>query len=262
MFIPHVEPPEATDPASGLWFCVRGSEVLVLEEGGLPVELEAGSDCTVFLGVLDDRPVWAAGLTGDLAPPGLMDLRALYGSVDEALWVLAGRAVQLVAWDRDHQFCGRCGGPTRAVAGERARRCAPCRHLMFPRLAPAVITVVEKGDTCLLARNARFPGAMFSALAGFVEPGETLEQAVVREVAEEVGINVHNLRYFASQPWPFPNSLMIGFFCEWESGDIRVDQTEIAEAAWFHADALPMIPPAMSIARRLIDDWVRRQQGR
>jgi NAD+ diphosphatase len=256
VFTPLVDPPDDLDHADALWICVRGSEVLVLHDEGLPVELEAAAECTVFLGTLAGRPVWAAGLPAALAPPGIRDLRALYSDVDEAMWALAGRAVQLVAWDRDHQFCGRCGGPTSAVPGERARRCGPCRHLVFPRLAPAIITLIHRGDECLLARNVRFPGAMFSTLAGFVEPGETIEEAVRREVQEEVGVVVGNLRYHGSQPWPFPHSLMIGFFAEYESGDIVCQASEIADAQWFRRDALPMIPPPMSIARRLIDAFV------
>jgi NAD+ diphosphatase len=136
-------------------------------------------------------------------------------------------------------------------------RCPACSLLAFPRLAPAVITLVVRDDgAALLARNAAWPMPMFSCLAGFVEPGETLEQAVAREVHEEVGVRIGRVTYQASQPWPFPHSLMIGFRAEHAGGEIEVDGTEIAEAAWFTTEDLPNIPPRLSIARRLIDDWI------
>lgn len=191
------------------------------------------------------------------------DLRALFGRVSDTEWAVAGRAVQIVEWARTHRFCGRCGTPTQLADRERAFTCPSCSLLAFPRLAPAIITLVTRGEgdneQALLARGANFPVPMFSCLAGFVEPGENMEQAVVREVEEEVGIVVDSVQYVASQPWPFPHSLMLGFRARWVSGDIVCDTTEIAEAAWYDRDDLPMIPPAISIARRLIDDWVYRR---
>ena len=229
----------------------------------------AGADA-IFVGCLDGRPCWAvdSDLPADHADPAVTpvtapyeNLMALWGSVDEVTWVVAGRAVQLVEWARTHRFCGRCGETTEAIRGERARRCPACGLMAFPRLAPAVIVLVERDDgRALLARNVNFPANMYSCLAGFVEPGETLEQAVGREVREEVGVVVRDVRYMASQPWPFPHSLMIGFNARWEAGEISVDGTEIKEAGWFTPDDLPGIPPRMSIARHLIDRWVERVQ--
>src|SRR5438067_10445365 len=168
----------------------------------------------------------------------------LYGQVEEIMFTVAGRAVQLVEWERTHRFCGRCGTPTEAATGERARRCPDCGLLAFPRLAPAIITLVERDDgQALLARGRTFPIPMYSCIAGFVEPGETIEQAVHREVGEEVGVAVENVRYWASQPWPFPHSLMLGFNADWAAGDIVIDETEIIDAQWFAADDLPPIPP-------------------
>jgi NAD+ diphosphatase len=135
-------------------------------------------------------------------------------------------------------------------------RCPACGLVAYPRLAPAMITLVTRGDEALLARGVQFRAPMYSCLAGFVEPGESLEQAVVREVREEVGVEVGDVRYQASQPWPFPHSLMIGFRAEWVSGDIEIDPSEIVDAQWFRYDELPSIPPRISIARRLIDDWL------
>jgi len=208
--------------------------------------------------VLLGRHCWAEDVTaGEEAD--FVDLFQLWGRVDETRWRLAGRAVQLVEWGRTHRYCGRCGTPTEPATGERARRCPACGLLAFPRLAPAVIVLVERSDgRALLARNVNFPGTMFSCLAGFVEPGETLEDAVRREVAEEVGVELGAVRYWGSQPWPFPHSLMIGFVAEWASGEIVCQADEIAEARWFTPDELPDIPPGISIARRLIDDWRSR----
>ena len=266
-FVAGIEPP-ADLAGPELWFCVRQAEVLVRHrEGGADVPADAsglGHDAPHFLGHLDGRACWATGVAPDTASEvadGLrfVDLRALYGAVPDHVWTLAGRAVQIVEWDRTHRYCGRCGTQTEQVVGERAKRCPTCGLLAFPRLAPAVIVLIERGDEVLLARNRNFPIAMYSALAGFVEPGETLEEAVHREVAEEVGVELAGLRYFASQPWPFPHSLMIGFIADWAGGDIRIDETEIMDAQWFSADELPMIPPRMSIARQLIDDFLARR---
>lgn len=230
-------------------------------------DLESGPAGGLFVGVLDGRHWWAvdANDDGDLERAGideaeLIDLMRLYGSVDEASWAAAGRAVQLVDWARNNRFCGHCGAATGESPGERARRCPACGLLAFPRLAPAVIVLVEREDgRALLARNARWPTNMYSCLAGFVEPGETVEAAVRREVHEEVGIGIGDLRYFGSQPWPFPHSLMLGFHARYLDGEVTCDQDEIAEARWYSVDDLPAMPGRISIARRLIDDWMARQ---
>ena len=249
MFLPANEPPA---PAAGpvLLVSVHGSRV-ALADGPAP---ETG----LFLGTLDDRQCWAVDMGLD-EDPTLPDLRVLWGQVDEVQWRLAGRALQLVEWERTHRYCGRCGTLTEPAGGERARRCPHCGLSAFPRLAPAVITLVERADgRALLARNVNFPGGMFSCVAGFVEPGETLDEAVRREVTEEVGVELGEVRYWGSQPWPFPHSLMIGFTAEWVSGEIICQEGEIAEARWFAPGELPAIPSEISIARRLIDDWLLR----
>ena len=142
----------------------------------------------------------------------------------------------------------------------RAKECSECSRLEFPRISPAIIVLIEKGDALLLARSARFAGQFFSVLAGFVEPGESLEAAVYREVMEEIGISVKNIRYFGSQPWPFPDSLMIGFTAQYESGEIRIDGEEIVEAGWYQAGNLPKIPGKLSIARQLIDWFIEKHK--
>lgn len=188
------------------------------------------------------------GLRGELTP-----LRPLYGLAGAKAFALAGRAFQLLDWQKNHRFCGRCGIPTVMKTDEFAMSCSDCGLLAYPRISPAVMVLVRRGDEFLLARSPHFKPKVFSALAGFVEAGETLEQCAVREVREEVGIEIANLRYFQSQPWPFPDSLMLAFFADYAGGVITPDPSEIEAAGWFSRNALPPLPGTESIARRLID---------
>jgi len=189
-------------------------------------------------------------------PLAVVGLREGFALLGESAFLEAGAATQVLEWVATHRYCGRCATPTERLPDERCMRCPKCGLLAYPRIAPAVIVLVRRGAEALLARGARFPLPFFSTLAGFVEIGETLEQTVAREIREEVGIEVADIRYFGSQPWPFPHSLMVGFTARWAGGDIRCDEKEILEAQWFRADALPPIPPRLSIARRLIDAWL------
>ena len=216
-----------------------------------------------YLGELDGSACYAAELpdTHQLSNGfELNGLRETFGRLEEELIWVAGRANQLVDWSRNHQFCGQCGHPTQDKTEERAKICPACKLVNYPRLSPAIIVAVIKGDRLLLAHNKRFKSGYYSVLAGFVEPGETLEECVVREIKEEVGISVKNVRYFGSQPWPFPNSLMVGFLADYDGGTINIDQSEIVNAAWFTADRLPFIPPKITIARHMIDWFVNNQQ--
>jgi NAD+ diphosphatase len=183
----------------------------------------------------------------------LLPLRPLFAAAGAEAFALAGRGVQLLDWQRNHRYCGRCGTPTTMRTSEFAMACAACGLLVYPRISPAVMVLVQRGDELLLARSPRFKPGMFSALAGFVEAGETLEQCAAREVREEVAIEISNLRYFCSQPWPFPDSLMLAFFADYAGGTITPDGSEIEAAGWFSRDALPTLPDPVSIARRLID---------
>ena len=191
----------------------------------------------------------------DLSGTGLAfrKLRSLFGTMDEALLSVAGRAFQISNWARTHRFCGACATPTVHVAGERCVKCPACGFMAYPRISPAMMVLIRRGDSILLARHTTSPAAFFTALAGFVEAGESVEEAIHREVFEEVGLKVRNIAYFGSQPWPFPHSLMIAYTAEFESGEIKIDEAEIAEAGWFGpADALPKIPHGVSIASELI----------
>ncbi len=265
-FIPHHLAPEVPgdDP---LLFAFRGRELLVTQELKLLSVSEIDAQGlkavrTQYLGKLDERHCFSAELPED-ADIGdgnrFANLHMLYGSFDEVTHAIAGRAVQIVEWDKTHQFCGGCAEPTELSKTDRSRSCPKCKIPMFPRLAPAMIVAVEKDDQILLARSPHFPPGILSVLAGFVEPGESAEQAVVREVFEETAIIVRDVQYFSSQAWPFPNSLMLGFQAKYESGEIQVDGEEIQQAGWYAADEMPSVfPGRISISQWLMQDFLAR----
>ncbi len=265
-FVPGITfPSESIAP--GWWFAFSKNKLLVQtheNSNQIPwltslTEIGLNPVRTQFLGRLNNQPCYSAELSHDAAIPSgmrLRGLRELYGTIDEDLFAVSGRAVQIVEWDRTHQFCGHCATAMTQLPTERAKRCPTCGLVNYPRLSPAVIVLIARGEELLLARAPHFPAGMYGLIAGFVEPGESLEDTIVREVCEEVGIVIKHPRYFASQPWPFPNSLMLGFTAEYESGEIAIDVQELETAAWFHKHNLPIIPPSISIARKLIDWFV------
>jgi NAD+ diphosphatase len=259
--------------APNWWFVFAGGNLLVRPTAS-GVELPVASiwpfaklptTRRLYLGVLRGRPCHAAEVETTAPPPPGMQfqgLRALWTRLDEGLLGVASQAAQLIEWDRTHQFCGQCGAPTQRRADERARHCAACGLTAYPRLSPVIMVRVVRDGQILLARAPRFAPGVYSVLAGFVEAGETLEQAIHREIAEEVNIQVRNLRYFASQSWPFPHSLMIAFTAEYAGGEVRVDGRELLDAGWFAPDALPGLPSPMSMAWRLIQDFVAGRMDR
>jgi NAD+ diphosphatase len=248
---------------------VRGGaaapSLLTFEETAFLAVAAAGEPAVHFpLGLPEAPALRVADLpAGAVLPDGaeLRELRSLLGALPAAEARLAVRALHILEWGRTHRFCGRCGTASEETPGQLARRCPRCGLTSFPRISPAVIVLVRRGDRVLLGRGNHLPAGLFSALAGFVEPGETLEETVCREIREEVGIEVADVRYVGSQPWPFPDSLMVGFTAEHAGGEIRVDPAEIAEAHWFGLDDLPPVPPPFSIARTLIEGWVRERGG-
>ncbi len=283
-FHPAVEPSDNIAAAADtFWFICQGSSIVVKEaaigivtekslgiENGLSVPQAKAIEAvgitpsitptkTQFLGYLRDRGCAAVELT-KLAklPEGyqLRSLRSLYGELSEDLFAIAARAVQIIEWDRTHQYCGQCAAPMDQLPNQRAKRCPNCDLRQYPKLSPAVIMLIHKGDEVLLARAPRFRAGLYSVLAGFVEPGESLEETVAREVREEVGIEIKNIRYFGSQPWPFPKSLMIGFIAEYDSGTLTLDPVEIEAAEWFPKHNLPPVPGPLSIARKLINWFI------
>lgn len=262
----------------GWHLAFAGSRVLVVEgESGrrIPDESDLATALATDPGALVGArvplrpalgiPCHAYDLPTTFQPPrgyALVGLRALHPSVPEDLFRAAGTALQKVEWLRTHGFCSRCGHATERHPVHEAMVCPSCGHLHFPRLAPAVIVLIERGREMLLARSPGFTPGVYSTIAGFVEPGESLEDTVHREIWEEVGVEVRDVRYFGSQPWPFPHSLMVGFIARWANGEIRVDSEEIEDARWFTAEHLPpVLPSPMSIARRLVDDFLSRLTG-
>ncbi len=192
-----------------------------------------------------------------LPPAGFIfqSLRALFGALDEGLFAQISRVAQLLEWNRTHQYCGCCGQATERQEA-LARVCPRCAHSAYPRISPAIMALVIRDQELLLARGPHFQPGVYSALAGFCEPGESLEQALRREVREEVGLEVDNLRYFGSQSWPFPHSLMVAFTCQFAAGSLVLQPEEIEDARWFPSHALPALSPPISLARKLIDATV------
>ena len=209
------------------------------------------------VGMLGNRYCRAGWLApASAAPIGFAwrKLRSLFSAMDEQLLAVAGRAFQIAEWARTHRHCGYCGSATDFVAGERCVRCPACALVAYPRISPAMMVLIRSGDAILLARHHNSPTGFFTALAGFLEAGESIEDAIHREVFEEVGLQVRDPVYFGSQPWPFPHSLMVAFTAEYAGGEIRLDASEIAEARWFGpGNPLPNTPPlGLSIAGHLI----------
>ncbi|MEM7802424.1 MAG: NAD(+) diphosphatase [Chloroflexota bacterium] len=257
------------------WFIYAGSKLVVYIDPendrkitGLPrikhiSDLHLDPLRVYFMGELDGELCYLAEIDRETALPAGMKAinpRFLYGQVDEELVRTAGRGVFLLDWDRNNQFCGRCAAPMN-YGSDRSKVCPECGLTRYPRISPAVIMLVKKGDKLLLGHNRRHPDGFYSVLAGFVDPGETLEETVAREVKEEVGIDIKNIQYFGSQPWPFPDSLMLGFVCDYAGGEIILED-EIEEADWYSVDEIPqMVPPGtVSIAGQLIE-WFKENYG-
>lgn len=270
-FQPGIEKP-VEEMDSDLWFIFKNGEILIeanKEEIHIPNRGKLsryldGMNHVHYIGSLNGRHCYAAEL-GEmeqlqryLTVEGLIfrSFRSLATEAREEIFNVAGRAIQLINWDKDHKYCGGCATVMKEGQGERVKICPNCGRTYYPRISPAIIVAVLKGDEILMAHNRNFTKDVFSLIAGFVELGETLEECVEREVMEEVGIKVKNIRYFRSQPWPFPNSLMVAFTAEYDGGEICPDGIEIDEANWFKADKLPKLPSRWSIARKLID-WYK-----
>jgi NAD+ diphosphatase len=267
-FVASVVPPDP-DIADALWFVYSGYRLLVKSDGDTAAipstkDVEAlGVEISrkLYLGSHRGHSCYAAEGTipGDSSSGyAFQELRTLFERFKEPFYEIALLGVHLIEWDKGCQFCSKCRGKLKSRNDIRAKECEECGRLEFPRISPAIIVLVEKEDTLLLAASPRFASQFFSVLAGFVEPGESLEEAVRREVKEETGITVKDVVYFGSQPWPFPDSLMIGFTAQYESGEIKVDGEEISEAGWFRPDNLPKIPGKLSIARQLIDRFLEK----
>ena len=228
-----------------------------LKKQDLPAIAEHG------LGHFRGEPLYLIELDHKAELPGCswQGLRQIMLEGDSELFQLLGYAAQIGAWASDNRFCGGCATPMELVAGERAMHCPRCNLRQYPQLSPSMIVLVTRGDEVLLARSPRFVTGVYSTLAGFVEPGESVEQCVAREVREEVGVEVCDIEYQGSQNWPFPHSLMLGFHARYAGGEIVRQEAEIEDARWFSIHEMPPLPASRSIARYLIDVYVARRLG-
>jgi len=261
IYTPLVTPPEDIAHPS-LWFAFQRNAIILMEspEPAVPVchsLVHHGIDPirSHYLGLLGEQHCFAAEVDQSHPLPSgwiSVGLRDVFGLIDEPLAVLSGRAFQLIDWERNQQFCSRCSTPMRTRSDERSRSCPACRLTSYPPVSPAVMVLINNGRELLLARKSEWAPGRYSAIAGFVEPGEMLEDTVARETREEVGVSVKNIQYFGSQPWPFPHSLMVAFTAEYAGGAVVPDGIEIEEATWFDVEDLPNLPASISISRRLI----------
>ncbi|HEY6872488.1 MAG TPA: NAD(+) diphosphatase [Geobacteraceae bacterium] len=264
-FVP-VRPGDKEPEGAGFWAILQGNALVVQEgegsfslpEGERPAWLDGGSD-PLCIGLWQGRPLRAASVAREavLPPPFVAEpFNAVEDRLDDRLLTLGGLAQQVLQWERQSALCSRCGGAMERIAGSWGKRCLSCRHEHYPHIHPCVIVLVRRGEEFLLVRKAEWPAGRYSLIAGFVDFGESLEECVLREVAEEAGVAVTNVRYVGSQSWPFPSQLMAGFVADYAGGDPRPDRTEVEDARWFSIAAMPAsLPAKRSIARWIIDTY-------
>lgn len=265
-------PPQGTESDRAYWFIYQKRDIVLYRwDNELHVpkadhfpEVGGKAIAQFYLGQLDGINCYAAEIAGDVTLPvdfQAIGIRHVYDKLGDDTFFTTGYGYQLIHWNRTSRFCGRCGVEQQLQTNETAKQCPNCKLVLYPRISPAVIMSVTKGDKILLAHNARVKRSFYSVLAGFVEPGETLEDCVRREIKEEVNLEVKNIQYYGSQPWPFPDSLMIGFTSEYASGEVKLEEEELDDYGWFAADELPEIPGKISISRALIDHFVNQTKG-
>lgn len=274
-FLPQFELPHKEDTSEGLWLLYSQGESQLacpadIEENPVSSNVFMESKEAFFSSIeLQISPVFRLGewkgkaVFGGVLPENFVlpegwkwfSFFQIFRETEGEIQFPLSRAKQILSWERTHRFCGSCGGKTELVGHEPCRKCPSCGHLSYPPIAPAVIILICRGDQLLLAHNKNFPDELYSNIAGFVDAGETLEQAVHREIDEEVSLKVEDVRYYGSQPWPMPHSLMVGFIAECPQGEPIPDGVEIEDAQWFGRENLPLLPPKGSIARRMIDDF-------
>ncbi len=247
-----------TKQSQGLWFIVNKGHLYLTAEGTLPqgklssLAMAAEPEQICLLGEYQQQPCYLLIDHDQVRDESVWHSARSLLSQDEGLFQLAARALQVALFLQTHRFCGQCGSAMHLVNWELAALCSKCGHRCYPRIAPCVLVGITQPGKILLARSTRHKAGFFSILAGFVESAETLEQAAAREVKEEVGVEINNLRYMGSQPWPFPHSLMTGFTADYQGGDIICQPNEIAEAAWFDLNHLPEVPPVETLSGKII----------
>lgn len=265
-FIQKIKVPAAKGARETLYLLINDQEIVVnldRDRYRLPSEsdlLSCGLDLqqSRFIGLLGEHYCYALEVVEEKPlPDSLISIsqRDVFTQFSASEIKAISLAKQIITWDKHYRFCGQCGKPTIEMEDERAKACSKCELTFYPRLSPSIIVSVIRNEQILLARSARFPQGMYSVLAGFVEPGETLEECIIREIDEEVGIIVKNINYFGSQNWPFPHSLMIAFTTDYAGGEIQIDNNEIVDARWFTVEDLPRLPGSYSIARKMIDHF-------
>ena len=262
-------------PNNGLWFVINkqgqvavrgggggGSDGFVVPQGNTPWSGFSVNGSSLHLGQLNGVPCLACALDDDASLPNAhraLGLRDLYGRVDEDVYAVAGYATSIMLWQRTSTFCPICATPLEAIPGEWGKRCPRDGHTLYPPVSPCTITLIHDGARILMTHKDGW-GARYGLVAGFVEPGETLEENVSREIKEETGVDVADITYWRSQPWPFPHQLMCGFYARYTGGDVKIDANELDDARWFSVSDIragtPTIPPPLSIARQLIDNWI------
>lgn len=258
-------------PNESYWFIYHGNQLLINMQQPDEViinhavfnQLDLNITVKHEIGVFHNQPCYAAEVQNPPALPDHLSFQPLRQAaltvLNQELFHLAGRGLQILEWDKTHQFCSCCGEKLELSKVERAKICPQCDHHFYPRISPSIIVLVKRGKEILLARSPHFSEKVYSTLAGFIEPGESAEEAVHREVLEEVGLRVKNLKYRGSQPWPFPNSLMLAYTAEYAAGEITIDGVEISDAGWFSIDKLPQLPSKISIAHDLINLFINQE---
>ncbi|WP_406657454.1 NAD(+) diphosphatase [Methanolobus sp. ZRKC2] len=270
-FLPLLNPPEKQEKSPDYYFIFNDRKLLLISENNnirLPLEDDIMSfgakvQRRQYLGELRESSCFTAETTDcftEIENVIFEDIRKLPDIVGESFASVAGRAVHLLEWDNNTQHCGRCGSKTSRKPDERAKQCLECNLLFFPKISPAIIVMIEKEDKILMARSPHFPPGRYGLIAGFVEPGESIEEAVVREVMEEVGICIKDISYFGSQPWPYPDSLMIAFTAKYLKGEIQFNDGEIEDAVWFRHYEIPYAPRSNSISGKLVDYFVSKHK--
>lgn len=268
-FEPACGPVPSDAPDDAAWVVLRGHDVLVRVADGRPELLDTttaqrvGARARHHLGQLDGAPCLLAVIPPDAPLPEDVraeGLRGVLAALLPASQSMAAYAAQIAHWDRTTRFCGECGRATEPSPApeRRCKRCPGCHHEWYPRVSPCTITLVYDGDRVLLTRKAEWPAGRYGLVAGFVDPGESLEDCVRREAWEEAGVRLVDVHYAGSQPWPFPHQLMVGFTARWAGGEAHPRDGELEDVRWFHRDGLPTLPPRLSIARRLLDAWLAR----